>query len=891
MTLATGARLGPYEIVAPAGAGGMGEVYRARDTRLDRTVAIKIVPDHLATDIELRQRLEREARAISALQHPYICTLFDVGNENGTDYLVMEYLEGETLAARLRKGALPVSQVVKIGAQIADALDRAHSSGLVHRDLKPGNIMLTRGGAKLMDFGLAKPTKAFAAAHSDAVTLTTPVTQRGTIVGTFQYMAPEQVEGKEADGRSDIFALGAVLYEMATGKPALDGKGAISVASAILEKEPPPITEHQPLAPPGLEHVVRRALAKAPEERWQSARDLKAELEWIAQSSSRSALPVTASRVPWKSARLGWALAAALLLVVAALVVVTRRSEPPPAVVRAVLLPPDGATLTSTLLFAGPVTVSPDGSRVVFAARQGEGKQVLWVRELREGTARPLAGTAGAARPFWSPDSRSIGFVADRRLKRVDVNGGPVFTLTQVGDARGGSWNRDGVIIYSPGAATPLMRISASGGTPTPLTSFDPQRGDNTHRYPFFLPDGKHFLFLMRSSGAGAGREPGIFVGSLDGKGLKRVVDVASNPVHASGYLLYAREGALVAQEFDLDRLEVRGEPITIDRNVRMDERFSLGVFSASSNGVLAYQTGDEWMRSRMRWISREGKVLATVGEPAEYFNAGQPSLTPDGKHMLTAIVDVRTGTSDLWQFDTTDGTGSRITVGSADEFTGAWSPDGRRVAFASNSIEGNQITIKTVGSSSVPDIVRSTQRTQTFLDDWSPDGKYLLYTSRPQDGGQDLWAVPVEGSAEAIPIATTAAAEGQPQVSPDSRFLAYVSDESGRDEVYVTGFPAAGPRWQISQNGGTEPRWRPDGGELFFFGPDNRLMAVQVTIRGDDFQVGAITPLFQASSDGANWRYDVLAGGQKFIVNSPLPAEASSPIQLVLNWTAELKK
>ena len=627
----------------------MGEVYRARDTRLERTVAVKVLSSHLSASSEVRQRFEREAKTVSQLSHPHICALHDVGREGETEYLVMEYLEGETLADRLLKGPLPLEQALRFGIQISDALDKAHRQGIVHRDLKPGNVMITKSGVKLLDFGLAK-VMAPASRQSSLTALPTQhaLTQEGTILGTFQYMAPEQLEGKDADARTDIFAFGCVLYEMATGKKAFSGATQASLISSILRDEPQPISQVQPMSPPALDHVVKKSLAKDPEDRWQNAADLGSEVKWIAEGGSQTGVPAPVVSRRRSRERLGWIVAAGLLL--ATIGLATRllfRPAPAATVIRASILPPDGSDFVSTWIDAGPVEISPDGTRLAFTARKGEAPNLLWVRALHESTARPLAGTEGAQRPFWSPDGRSIGFFADRSFKKVDVNGGPVFTLAPGTESRGGTWNRDGVILFTPNARGPVLRVSADGGKVTEATVYG--REDATHRYPHFLPDGKHFLYLVRrGSGAGRGRDPGIRVGSLDSKDSKLVLNVASNVVYASGHLLYVREGALVAQAFDLDGLEVKGEPVTLVPDVLMDERFSRGVFSASPNGVLVYQTGKGQTLSVLRWLDRNGSILETVGEPALFFNGGDPEISPDGRRATASIVDLRTGQTDI---------------------------------------------------------------------------------------------------------------------------------------------------------------------------------------------------------------------------------------------------
>jgi serine/threonine protein kinase len=892
VTLTDGARLGPYEILSPLGAGGMGEVYRARDTRLDRTVAIKVLAAHLSSSPEVRQRFEREAKTISQLSHPHICALHDVGREGDTEYLVMEYLEGETVAERLLRGPLPLEQTLRFGIQIADALDKAHRQGIVHRDLKPSNVMITKSGVKLLDFGLAKAV-APATQPSTLTSLPTQLnlTQEGTILGTFQYMAPEQLEGKEADARTDIFAFGCVLYEMATGTKAFAGTSQASLIGAILHTDPPPISTAQPMSPPALDHIVKKCLAKDPEERWQNAADLASELNWIREGGSQTGVPAPVVSRRRSRERLVWIVAAVLL---AATIGLTARllSRPAPAasVLRASILPPEDSEFVSTWIDAGPVEISPDGERIVFTARKGESPNLLWLRKLSESNARPLAGTEGAQRPFWSPDGQHIGFFADRFFKKIDVDGGPVFTLAPGTESRGGTWNRDGVILFTPDARGPVHRVSANGGKVTEATVYGAT--DSTHRYPHFLPDGRHFLYLVRhGSGAGRGRDPEIRVGSLGSRDSKLVLNVASNVVYASGHLLYVREGALVAQEFDLDRLAVKGEPVTLVPDVLMDERFSRGVFSTSGNAVLVYQTGKGQTLTALRWLDRNGATLGTVGEPALFFNGGDPEISPDGKRATASIVDLRTGQTDIWMIDLATGTRRRFTTGAGSKEWCTWSPDGGRVAHSVSNPRGTgyDIVLKPIGGSE-PEVMLVSEPVEFQAPlSFSPDGNFFLYAKRKNERS-GLWVLPLTGDRKPRLFMASPAIQQMARFSPNGRYVAYQSDETGRFEIYVATFPGPGSRWQISQNGGVEPRWSRDGKELFYFAPDNRLMAARVTTDGPTFDVGVIQPLFQARSLGFTYRYDVANDGKRFLVDAGLPQDPS-PITIVTNWTAELPK
>ena len=567
MTLSAGTKLGPYEILAPIGAGGMGEVYKARDERLERTVAVKVLPPHLSSNPELRQRFEREAKTISQISHPHICALYDVNREGETEYLVMEYLEGETMADRLSKGPLPAEQLLRYGIEIADALDKAHRQGIVHRDLKPGNVMLTKSGVKLLDFGLAKFQAAGRDVSSGVSRLATemqasqPLTERGTVLGTFQYMAPEQLEGKDADARSDIFSFGALLYEMATGKKAFSGTSQASLIGAILRDDPPAISEISPMIPPALNRVVKTCLAKDPEDRFQTAHDAKLQLQWVAEGGSQAGLPAPVVARRKNREKLAWAVAAAAI-VAAGLATFGYLRRAPHAAVRvgAFVLPAEKSELHLSESGCGSLTVSPDGRFITFAAKDADGKTLLWLRPTGELAAKPIPGTQGATFPFWSPDSRFLAFFADGKLQKVDISGAPPLPVCDVANGRSGSWNREGVILFSPDTTAALVRVPAAGGTPKPATTLDTARGETTHRWATFLPDGRHFLYMAGAHSAGTKSDSNaIYVGALDSNEKTLLLQARSNVVYASGYLLYVRERILLAQRFDPARPASRG--------------------------------------------------------------------------------------------------------------------------------------------------------------------------------------------------------------------------------------------------------------------------------------------------------------------------------------------
>ena len=671
MALSPGTRLGPYEITAQIGAGGMGEVYKAKDTRLDRTVAIKVLPTHVASDPQFRERFEREGKAISQLNHPHICTLYDVGRQDLTDFLVMEYLEGETLADRLVKGALPLDQALTIAIQIANALDTAHRAGIVHRDLKPGNVILTRSGgksaapiAKLLDFGLAKANSPAVGGAGLSMLPTTPpnLTAQGTILGTFQYMAPEQLEGQEADARTDIFAFGAVVYEMVTGKKAFEGKSQASLISSIMSVEPAPISSIQPMSPAGLDRVVNICLAKDPENRWQSAHDLASELCWIQEAGWGAGVGTlrTRKRTPL-SQRIAWAAAGLFLLTSLALTFAYFRGSAPSRArpVRLQMVAPANTT------FADSVAVSPDGNWLAFTATQPDGNSSLWVRSLDSLVARSLPGTEGARQPFWSPDSRALGFFAGGKLKRTELSAGTLQTLAEASpDPRGGTWGRDGTIVFAPSFQGSLLRIAATGGEVSPAIALDSMRMEQTQRWPSFLPDGRHFLYYVSRGG---GEEPGeIFVGSLDQQPPRRVVDSSSLAMFvAPGYLLFVRGKTLLAQPFDVDRLQLNGRPVAIaDQLSSSGSTAGLRTFSVSSSGVLAYHVGSG-SKTQLAWLDRAGRELGVLGPPADHH---APRLSPDGTRLAENLWDSDSSTNgDIWLTDLARGVASRFTFDPAE--------------------------------------------------------------------------------------------------------------------------------------------------------------------------------------------------------------------------------
>jgi eukaryotic-like serine/threonine-protein kinase len=888
VTLPSGTRLGPYEVLAPLGAGGMGEVYKARDTRLDRTVAVKVLPQRLSASPDVRQRFEREAKTISQLSHPHICALYDVGRESETEYLVMEYLEGETLSERLAKGPLPLEQTLRYGVEIADALDKAHRQGIVHRDLKPGNVMLTKSGVKLLDFGLAK---AIAPAQSSSSLTALPtqqgLTQEGTILGTFQYMAPEQLEGKEADARTDIFSLGATLYEMATGKKAFSGTSQASLISSIMTADPPPISAIQPMAPPAFDRVVKTCLAKDPEDRWQSAGDVAKELRWIGEGSA-AGLAAPATSLPLAAGPGRVLLWVALLVAAAALALTALRREPAAIHrrVRFTVPVPEGNTFGS-FVEAGAVAVSPDGGRLAFTAVPPGGRSALWVRDLDALTPRVLPGTEGAALPFWSPDSRFIGYFAGGKLKRVDVSAGPSQTLCDAPSAYGGTWSSAGVILFAPESNHALMRVAASGGAPSAETTL--LAGEMGQYWPSFLPDGRHYLMLVESEKAPSTE---IYLGTLGTKDKKRLTAAESGALYAPpGFLLFVREGALTAQAFDTRNLQLTGEPVPIAERVgRMGGAgpTRYGPFSASSNGVLAHGAVAV-VSSQLVWFDRGGQVLE-ASAPGDY---ADPELSPDGKRVAVCRDDPKTGTPDIWIMDISRGTQSRLTFHPRFEVYPVWSPDGSRVAFAWDKEGNTDVYVK--GASGGAEELLLKEKRSTYPQDWSRDGRFLLFSAMDPKTGSDLWLLPLEGTRTPKPLLQTPFNEAEARISPDGRYLAFASDESGRAEVYVRPLNSSGEQWQISRQGGSKPEWRRDGKELFYLAEDRKLMALELG-DGTGFDRSAPRPLFQTRTPrvdfpGFHSLYAVTPDGQRFLVVTEPEGRASPPITVVLDWAAGLAR
>ena len=886
MGLTSGTKLGPYEILSPLGAGGMGEVYRAKDTRLDRIVAVKILPNHLSDNPEAKQRFDREARAISSLNHPNICTLHDVGHQDGVDFLVMEFLEGETLADRLRKGPLSTELVLKYGIEICEGLERAHKSGVVHRDLKPGNIMLTKQGAKLMDFGLAKAAPSGATLAS-SLTMTgpgpsadLPLTAHGMIVGTFQYMSPEQTEGKEADARSDIFALGAVLYEMTTGKRAFSGKSQASLVAAILASEPPAISTVQPMSPPALEQVIKTCLAKDPEDRFQSVHDLKLQLRWIAEaSSSQLAQPakVRARRAVQKrtlviAAAVGWALAmAALVFFLWGRAQLAESRRP----VTASWMPPPDTEFAAVTV--GALTLSPDGSQLAFLTGQGFETE-LWVRDVGTGAVRKIEAERPTF-PFWSPDGKYVGFFSAGKMKKVALAGGPVQILCDAPEGRGASWSPKGVIIFTPNIFEPLYKVAEGGGVPEKITEIKP---GFTNRNPYFLPDGDHFLFTSREAVGNTGAGGSLFGASLSGEKPQQVLELASNVQYSEGYLLYLHDNVLVARRFDPKSFKFSSDPAPVAEKLDYWNARDLAAFTAA-NGTLVYRHGS-LQKAQALWVDRTGKEVGKFGEPGLY---QLPKASRDGSLVALVRPDPDTRKGDVWVVDTARNTMSRSSFVDASAITYALSPDAKQIAIGTvaGAVSGG-IWIQPLGGSGGQEKLE-TPRSFATVNSWSADGRYLFLMVQNNATRQDIYYVDLKGDKKLTPFIQSPANDMGAALSPNGKWLAYFSDESGRAEVYVTAFPGPGGKWQLSNGGGGAPSWSADGKQLYYTNGD-KLMSVAIQ-NVDTFQFGTPEALPLHVNEFA--ALGPVAPGERFPALKALSGGQSHPQEVVLNWVGMMKR
>ncbi len=868
--MTSGTRLGPYEIVAPIGAGGMGEVYKARDTRLDRSVAIKVLPTEFSSNAQLKLRFEREAKTISQLSHPNICTLYDVGD----NYLVMELLEGESLADRLSKGPLPLADVLRFGAQVAEALGKAHQAGVVHRDVKPGNVMITKSGAKLLDFGLAKTGTQII--EIDGPTQHRPLTTEGTILGTFQYMAPEQLEGIEADARTDIFALGTLLYEMATGRRAFEGKTKTSLIAAIVSGDPKPIGVVQPLTPASFEHVVRKCLEKNPDDRWQSAHDVAQELRWVAESPEATT-PKRRSNSPvaWSIAGLFAALAAVALFLLL--------RKPAPHLINTSIDPPDDASFAFD---NGAAAISPDGTMIVFSATPNGGWPSLWVRSLDSGMARSLKGTENAWFPFWSPDSKFIAFFVDGKLKKMDIAAGTPETIADAATGRGGAWGANNTILFCPSPADALFQVAATGGSVRPVTQIDTTRGDTSHRFPTFLPDGRHFLAFVQGASEGGN----VLFGSIDSKESRIVMTADGGVTFAPpNIILSVRDRVLRAQRINLKDGSPVGDAFPIAEGTQVSTNVNYANVSVSANGILTFVNGASATLSRLAFFDATGKEVGTVGQPSDQLD---PRIAPDG-HAILFSQAASSGNSDIWAYDLRRNIASRVTFSAANEFGPAWSPDSKSFVYTSFDHRPGDLFVKRVDGGGNGDLLFADKR-RKVASEWTRDGKYLIFHALTPGQSWDIEAYSF-ADRKVIPLVQTKTPELLGHLSPDGKWLAYYGLEGARGEVYVQRFPPTGERWQVSGGGGTMPLWSADGHQLFYLSPDGKIMAATTHTDGTQFVADAPRMLFptriKTLTGISRNQYDVGRDG-RFLINTNVTDNGrQQAITLVQNWTAKLPR
>ena len=889
MMLINGNRLGPYEILAALGAGGMGEVYRARDTRLDRVVAIKVLPESLALDTDRLQRFEQEARVLSTLSHPNLLAIYDVGAQGGVHYLVSEYLEGQTLRERMGAGSLPQRKISEYALQIANGLAAAHEKGIVHRDLKPENIFVTNDErVKILDFGLAKQSSGVPGSTGESATLASPAaTAPGTVMGTVGYMSPEQVRGQQVDHRSDIFSFGAILYEMVTGNRAFKGDSGIETMNAILKEEPPETDVAQMKVSPALERIVRHCLEKSPANRFQSARDLSFALGALSGTGSASTVAVAAQPTSGKRPWLVWVSTALGVAAVAALLFLFRAHQTP----------------LERLAFAIPVqgevshlALSPDGRMLAFVSPdEASGANMLSVQRIGSPGASVLQGTEGANFPFWSPDDLYVAFFANGKLMRIASSGGTPQILAAVAPhPRGGSWGRRGGIVYAPEAGGPLGRVNADGGGIAPLTD---KMFDGTvvasHRWPVFLPDGDHFLFFAGTfTNASDDRISGIYLSSLAATNMTLLVHARSNPGYASHSLYYMDDReALVARPLDIASGKITGEPRIVGEGANYQPSTYWGAFVAADNGTVVYNTSGGAAISVLTWYDRAGKELGRVGEPGVLAN---PTISPDGNSVTLDVTDVKANNVDIWIYGLNKSSTSRFTFDPAEEVSGVWSRDGSMIAFRSVAT-GVSLELKKARGFEPQRAIQSFHSSDDLIpNSWSLDGKEILGTLQLGGGGSNLVVIPVSGE-KLTPFLVSHDSVTSGQISPDGKWVAYASNETGDWEIYATTFPSAAGKWQISRGGGAEPRWRGDGKEIFYIGAHDMLMAVPVHTEGA-FSTGAPAPLFQIHgraeiSSTDLFTYDVAKDGKRFLVNRYTKPEHIAPLTIVLNDSAELQQ
>jgi serine/threonine protein kinase len=888
-----GTTISHYKIIEKLGEGGMGVVYKAQDTKLDRFVALKFLPPHVAGSADDKARFLQEAKAVASLAHPNICTIHSVEEEGGKAFIVMEFVDGKTLKDMDQN--IPLKQAVEIGTQVADGLAAAHEKGIIHRDIKPDNIMIRKDGrVQIMDFGLAK------------LRGVSRLTKEGTTVGTAGYMSPEQVQGKDTDHRTDIFSLGVVLYELFAGESPFKGVHETAITYEIVNVDPAPLSAIKPDIDPQLDSIILECLEKEPSERYQSVAEVAKELRRFKRESSRTrSSRVSVARPIYKSEtaaaesaemkpkiRLArrelaaWILAGVLLVSSVVFAYFSMR-ETEARVTRSSILPPEKTAFNTDL--GGHIVVSPNGKLLAFVGQDSAHRSNLWVRPLNALSGQPLNGTEGATYPFWSPDSRFIGFFAGGKLRKIEASGGPPQTICDAPDARGGAWNPEGVIVFASVSTAPLSRVSAAGGSPIVVTKLDSSRQEISHRWPWFLPDGKHFLFNAQTTGTGAAEGDLICVGSLDGTENKILLHASSNMAYAAGHLLFLREQSLMAQPFDLKNLAFTGDAFPVAEQVHYFANRNKAIFSVSENGILAFQTGGVLGSTQLVWYDRTGKELERIDKPG---NFGSFKLSPDGRNVAVEIFDSKSRNADIWIYDLARKVPTRFTFDPAVDGNPLWSPDGNHIVFNSNRKTLYNLYQRASSGAGSEELLYESDHSKV-PNDWSADGRFLLYqTIGDPKTGTDLWVLPLSGDRKPILFLQTEFNEARPAMSPDGKWIAYHSNESGISQVYVRPFPGPGGKYQVSTTSGTRARWRRDGKELYYLGTDSRLMAVEVNSNGQTFVVGAVRPLFETRAvTGTTNAYDVTADGKRFLVNTVTGQALSSPITLVVNWDAELKK
>lgn len=895
-----GQTISHYQLLEKLGEGGMGVVYKAQDTKLDRLVALKFLPSHLSASDQDKARFLQEAKVAATLNHPNICTIHAIEESDGQQFIVMEFVEGQTL--RQKSQTYSVKQATDIAIQIADGLAAAHEKGIVHRDIKPENIMIRKDDiVQIMDFGLAK------------LRGSSRLTKDGATVGTIGYMSPEQVQGQEADHRSDIFSLGVILYELLSGQSPFKGVHETAIMYEIVNVDVAPISSLKPEIDPALDAIVLECLAKEKLDRYQSAAEVSKELRRYKRESSQARVsrvsmtreayrpsgvsPVQSSeelkpaealaaKKLFSAERLGFG--AALLALIALAIFHFTESPMDVWVIRSTILAPEKMSFNTS--FGGHIALSPDGRSLAFVARDSAGKTLLWVRALNALTGQALNGTEDASFPFWSPDSRFIGFFADGKLKKIEASGGPPQTLCDAPVGRGGSWSEKGTIVFCPSVGgIPLSRVSAAGGLPVPITKLDSSRSEISHRWPHFLPDGEHFLYSTRTTQGGVGEGDALFVASLDTTFIPRLlVNSGSSASYANGHILFAREQTLMAQPFDVKTQETTGDAFPVAERVYFEAFTGKTSFSVSQNGILTYQMGVSSSGVKLLWYDRTGKQTGVISQPSLYNDL---RFSPDGKRIAISQFDSKSRNTDVWLYEIGRTVWTRFTFDATSERWPIWSPDGNTIVFSSDRKHRDLFQRASSGAGGEELLLESNLPKEPS--DWSRDGKFIAYHVDDPKTRNDIWVLPMKGERRPIPFLQTEFREVRASFSPDGRWISYQSDESGRFEIYIRPFPGPGGKWQVSTNGGSRPRWRRDGKELFFLDADNKIMSAEINLGATTVDVGAVRALFQITPFGGAGRdiYDVTGDGQRFLVATPGSEEISSPVTLVVNWTAEVKK